>query len=70
MKTIKAIVILGIILGVLDAAVLTMMNVAGSLSQTDYTDLLNKSLMILGIALIAALLITVIVNLIIRTTKQ
>ena len=70
MKSIKAIVILGVILAVLDAAVILVLNIADVIPQDEYIDLLFKSLSIIGIITLACLIIALIMNAISNKPQQ
>jgi hypothetical protein len=57
MKTYKAIILLAVIVAVLDAAIITVLRVVGSVPVDEYGDLIIKSMSVIGIVAIAALVV-------------
>jgi fumarate reductase subunit D len=57
MKSLTAVFIIGVIVAILDVAGITIFKIMGTVSPEDYSELLTKSLSIIGIVVLVALII-------------
>ena len=58
----KNIIIIGVILAVIDVAVLGIMKITGSVTGEDFMGLINDSLLIIAVLVVAAILIKVVMK--------
>ncbi len=62
MKSIKAIITLGVVVGILTAATIVVLKIADVVAAEEYVDLLIKSLSIVGVVTLACIVIAFIVG--------
>jgi hypothetical protein len=69
MKSFKAIAIIGVIVIVLDIAAVFILKIAGSIPADQYMDTLQKSLSIIVIVLVAALIVSGVISMISKKSE-